>query len=323
MRLLVGVNAKQRQYIGKGGLPPFSFYVIVPFMPDLEWTEERVRQLLLRAEPYSRAGSLLGARLGALLRRLDPDFKPGVLGDQNLKLLLAHFPDLGTIEPYAKSLDFVFCFSADRELLDAGFSEMKSANALLKRDLWLALVAKRPHEARYIDLHTIKVVVVQAQTEESRGSDAPSPIAQEPERYLSIPLIPQDDLRALAHRFAESISDSVMRERLASVIDREGWFRPFTKAATDCGLGQPWLNAHRAYVVETAISWLKSHNIDPRRFLRRSEQPWRRARTSSAPAQLASELRQENVREVVLRAVSRMSDQELLNLPIPLRHLIS
>ena len=51
------------------------------------WTEERVRSVLdtVATLPEAQQG-MFGAKLGALLRRVAPDFSPGVLGDRRLKV---------------------------------------------------------------------------------------------------------------------------------------------------------------------------------------------------------------------------------------------
>lgn len=295
--------------------PLFLFHV---FMPEQEWTEERVRQLLLRAQPYSQNDSLLGSRIGLILRRLDPGFHPGVFGDSNLGALLARFSDVGDI--VSRSPDLIFRYgSSPQSPLSAPFSTVAD-RPHLDRELWLAFVADRPDPARYLDLHTNKVIAVALTSSDQNA--AVSPIDQETERYLHIPPIPQNEIRSVALEFIESHNcDSDAREKLRAHLDAEDWFKQFTDTASAVGVLKPWLDAHRAFVTSRAIAWLKKHNVMMNLFIKRQYE-----RKNLPQRQLGSSnplgLQRENLREVVIRAISRMPEEDLLNISIPLRYLV-
>ena len=79
------------------------------------WTEERVRGVLatIATLPEAQQG-MLGAKLGALMRRVAPDFMPNVLGDRRLTDLLSRFPDLVTLVQDPTKQDMVALFSNTR-----------------------------------------------------------------------------------------------------------------------------------------------------------------------------------------------------------------
>lgn len=278
-----------------------------------------MRQLLVRAQPYSHNDCLLGSRLGLILRRLDPSFNPGVLGDSNLGALLSRFPDVGNI--VSRTPDLIFRYSSPLEpSVSASFSPAPGRSHI-DRELWNALVANRAGPNRYLDLHTNKVVASLPTTTDP--TIVVSTIDEEPERYLRIPPIPQDELRSVALEFVESYAcDSEVRADLRAHLNSEDWFNDFTNAASAVGALIPWLNAHRAFVTTRVIAWLKKHNIDPNLFIKRQqERPIRRPQ--QLPLRSHMGLQRDNLREVLTRAISRMPDEDLLNISIPIRYLIS
>src|SRR5690606_16314287 len=111
-----------------------------------------------------------------------------------------------------------------------------------------------------------------------------------------------------------------------------GWFQVFTRALADLGQRTRWLTAHRNYVLDEAAKWLSSHGIDQQKFIH--VQSKAKINTDSDTHAGTREINyaspggrpllpRERVREVVMQAVGRMSEEELLNLPIPLRYLLS
>lgn len=303
-----------------------------------DWTEERVRQLLLRARPYADHGTILGAKLGALFRRLDPDFNARVLGDQNLKSLLARFPDVATTEEYEKSLDFVLRFVGSEDSLsrDGRHRTKSSARTFrsLDPELWTALVTENPRVDAYIDLHTLEVVTVPRNIE-GEGSDQTS-VGQEPERYLRVPPLSQEKLKSEARSFVDTNPElGESRDQLLLLLTKtsSGWFQIFTRALADLGQRTRWLAVHRNFVLGEAAKWLNSHGIDEQKFIHAQSRAKnstksdttevRRTPDQSLLSERPLSLPRERVRELVQQAVVRMSEEELLNLPIPLRYLIS
>lgn len=297
-------------------------------MAQTSWDTARVRDLLEKAREFTVAagGRILGARLGMLLRRLDKDFHPGVLGDKKLVRLLSRYPDVGTIHENASAQDFEFRFhveGAPTQTIDPqpdlpGFdisSSPESRGERIEHLLWVALVAERPPTV-YIDLQTLRLVP---------DRDLGERLDAEPERYLRVPPISQDDLRVIARQFAEEHGDQAVRERLLPVLDRPSWFRDYTKEAEQLHLDRGWLDRHRAYVLERARAWLSKQGVRPERFIApvtrapRREPP-RPVDAASKPRDRERSLAQ--IRKLVHSAIDRMTDDELLSLSIPLRYMV-
>lgn len=310
-------------------------------MAQTAWDTERVRQLLVKAREFTvvARGRILGAKLGKLLRNFDRDFYPGVLGDKKLVSLLRRYPDLGTIEIAAQ--DFVFQFFLDgaesARPADATGSDtpkaatsvtasqadsspeeqgalpgIEPANTWIDHALWFALVAEHA-AAVHVDLQTLSLV--------SARDGALPQLQSEPERFVRVPPIPQDDLRQIAREFATSQADSTTRETLESTLSGVSWFRDFTERANQLGISEKWLSQHRSFVIGRARQWFVEHGIKPDRFIKgRSRVAPRRDTegpvTAAPPAKSLG-----GIRRIVHSAIDRMSDDELLNLSIPLRHL--
>lgn len=93
-----------------------------------------------------------------------------------------------------------------------------------------------------------------------------------------------------------------------------------------------WRLAHRRFVIDRARAWLAEHGVFPDRFIRSTMSHELRAiRSRHAPAQIGSapapidgtlSISQPDIRQLVLRAIAKMSEQELLDLRIPLRYLV-
>jgi hypothetical protein len=301
-------------------------------MDDSAWTEERVRRLLISAEPYTRpnAGTISGAQLGLLLRRLDPAFRPDVLGDPKLINLLARFPDVGAVERDPSNLHPHFRFlplfgTHQRPDQVSAPTASDSQDLWIDREFWLGLVANHPGENRYIDLQTNRVLKVSAADNASVLEE--SPVDKEPERYLAVPPIPQDDLRSVARDFVGDIEDVEERERLHSMITGDHWFRNFTDAMSEQGRLQAWLTAHRHYVLQRARAWFSEHGLQPEHFVggrRRFQAAWQQTRSEPPPRfRRETSAGRNNLRQRVLDAVRRMPEEELLDLKIRLKYLVS
>ncbi len=310
------------------------------FMAQPTWDTERVRKLLVRAREFTGVsqGRILGAKLGKLLRSFDRAFYPGVLGDKRLVALLKRYPDLGTIE--LAEQDFVFQFFVDGgvtrrqdpantqvslpsldgvaakpapaqvEQDQGSLPGIEPGNTWVNHDLWLALVAEHA-PAVYVDLQTLGLV------SEQEGA---AQVSAEPERFVRVPPIPQDELQRVAREFAAAQTDAQVREALAGSAEGASWFREFTKRAEEFGLSTKWLSVHRSYVLSRARQWFVDHGIKPERFIMSRSRP-PSARQTAAPSVTAPAKSLGGVRRIVHSAIDRMSDDELLNLSIPLRYL--
>jgi hypothetical protein len=294
---------------------------------DASWDEGRVRSLLaqLAPEALQRQGVLLGAQIGLLLKRLDPAFHPGVLGDANLKRLLARFPDVGAIEPSPARADFFFRFGTRRTDVSPPASTTTdegngSEPPWIDQQLWLGLTLHQVGERRYIDLQTRKVIKAVLNEKGEPGA----PVQDEPERYLAVPTLPVEQLKPVASAFASKVPQPRVQEALSRSLGSEPWFPTFLRTAAELGVREDWKTAHRAWVADRAREWLERHGLPVNVFIRprlvRSPPVPRR----SAPSQVAvGGIPRESIRPLVLQAIARMSDEELLSLNIPLRYLVA
>lgn len=282
------------------------------------WTESRVRQLLEAACQHgtARGGYLLGAQLGNLLQRLDPDFRPTVLGDEKLTELLRRFPEVVTVEARSGTDPVIrFRSSSPPKASSEGLASV--GDERLDQPLWLALVSDRPELKWFLDLETLAIVEVHLDVDGTLPGD--SEVAQTADRFLEIPPIPQDILRTLAREFVRELERPDLVDDLHHMIEGDRWYPRFSKALTASGLPD-WRDTHRRFVVEQAREWLTQQGIRPDRFIRRISSA---ARARGIPNQiLQAGLQPGNIREVVMRAIARMSDEELLDLKIPLRYLV-
>ncbi|HYO55495.1 UPF0158 family protein [Archangium sp.] len=313
---------------------------------NTSWDEGRIRSLLaqLAPEALQRQGFLLGAQIGLLLKGLDPTFHPKVLGDSTLRSLLARFPDLGAIEPAPSGADFLFRFGTQRANVAPATATMPTDEVTgnqppwINQELWLGLTQSHAGERRYIDLQTRKVIKVAFN---EKGEPGP-PVQDEPERYLAVPTLPVEQLKPVATAFASKMTQPEAREALSRSLDSESWLPTFLGAAEKLGVREDWKAAHRAWVAERAREWLERHHFPANALIR----PWRvrppPVPRRNAPIQVAalpqvavptqvaaptqvavSGIPRESVRPLVLQAIARMSDEELLNLNIPLRYLVA
>jgi hypothetical protein len=288
-------------------------------MQPQHWTESRVVELLQRAKDNSQSDGFLGASLGTLLRRLDSTFYPGVLGDPNLATLLLRFPEIGNVERKSGGGDFYFRYVDGGTLSSAS----TSARVYLDRQLWLALTDPPANQVSYIDLSNNRIIA--AASAADPNDEQNSAVSEEPERFLSVPAIPQVEIKQAARTFAAELEDRDHSERLLAAIETDPWYQTFFNVASELGRSNSWRQTHRAFVVSWAIDWLQRHDIEPRAFLRNNlGTPARNRGDSRSQTERAVSIlpQGENLRKVVFKAVARMSYEELLNLSIPLRYLV-
>jgi OST-HTH/LOTUS domain len=298
------------------------------------WSEERVRGVLatIATVPQAQQG-ILGAKLGALIRRVAPDFTPSVLGDRRLTDLLSRFPDLVTLSHDPTGQDLVARFSppgasqavpAGANLADAGASNgADRGGEFLDPNLWKAFVSNRADVAWFLDLETIQVV---GQPLDLSGNvPAASEPSRTPSRFLAIPPIPQDEWRSMAQEYIDGLPQAELKEELSELLNRERGFNLFFARAQVLGLND-WKSVHRRFVVGKAKAWLAEHGVRPEKFIRPatifSPSPGFRhvgARRDHAPS---SPLGRADIRALVLKAVARMPEEDLLDLRIALRYLL-
>jgi hypothetical protein len=259
---------------------------------------------------------LPAAQLGQELIRLEPGFKAGVLGDRSLKVLLQRYPDIGT---WREEGGGHFEFSA----VQSGPRAPETAR--LYSEAWRAFTAPSNALCEYfIDLAMRRLLRRKA---EAIGTTTDT-IAAEPERYLPVEPVSDEVLRACAASFIEALPAGIDRTPFTEALASSSWRTTFRQMAAAAKVGNEWQKVHQACVVAHARAWAEAHRI-PFDRLTSSVSPRRNApeahteATSRAAAKIAPDADLTAIRAMVHAAVDRMSSEELLDLRIPLRHLLA
>lgn len=138
-------------------------------------------------------------------------------------------------------------------------------------------------------------------------------------RYLEIPRVDQEVLRAKLREWAQrSVADEDARGRVLTLLEAENWFPQFREACETLEQ-HDWRSIHRAVVIEHLEAWAHAHGIKPSKYLRFStaSKPPAARDTPAHPRP-----RRSHVRAIVEDAIARMSDEELLDLRIPIRYIL-
>lgn len=297
------------------------------------WSEDRVRRVLETVAKTSdaRRGGLLGARLGFLMRMVAPDFHASVLGDRRLSELLQRFPDLVRLSPSPAGTDFVAQLTDVDMPPRAGNSPIAAPAAELDetliRPLWIALVNSSPDERWFLDLENLEVASVSTDADGNLPPDSDQ--ARAPERFLAIPPITRDEQRNVVRRSIEHLPPALQQE-LNALLEQDAWYSLFRQRTRDLDISD-WNVAHRRFVVDRAKLWLRDHGVPLEKFVHsisRTKSSFDGMRRPMVASSWQPRLERDkvidrrNIRGIVLRAVDRMSDDELLDLRIPLRYLI-
>lgn len=252
-----------------------------------------------------QAGPTLGAKLGVLIRTLHPGFQPARYQARNLREFLERYaPQLRVV---AKSgPDPIYGLGGDQVAVTRAQAEPSGP------DLWRVWVSPAASYSLVIDKDTgrVRAGVGGQQASEAQVVLEPAPL---------------DIHRALARSFLETITDTALRLELAGYLESEpqwwrrwlqvlhrnlqalaGWYEhrqrglqeAFRDALRQAGLGEPQATAALGAIVSS-----------------RQMRPGTRRPPSVGGA--AGPLR---LLEIVHRVTSRMSEQELrcLNLPLGL-----
>lgn len=285
-----------------------------------------VRRVLVGALASAEEGRRpIGAWLAAAMRRQDPDFHPGVLGDPTFKSLVARFPDIGEIVPDPASADFVFVPRAGSEGASgvAASAALPSAGGrapVLQEDLWLALVSPREDARRWIDLETVRLVTASEAGIDPGGGGSGTPGSSPSLRFLGAPQVSQEEMKALAREHAAGLALDLAE--VEATLGEPDWYPRFVRLLAPVARDM-WKKIHRRFVVDRFTAWAGQHGIAVSRFIvqrRGARDPAREANGDSGhrPRQAPPA----DVRALVHRAIDRMSEEELLDLRIPLRYLV-
>jgi len=176
-----------------------------------------------------------------------------------------------------------------------------------------------------LDLETIQVVEVPVDL--SGNIPAESEPSRTPARFLAIPPIAQDECLRMAREYVDGLAQAELKEELSELLDRERGFNLFFARAQVLGL-KDWKTVHRRFVITRAKAWLAEHGVRPEKLIRpaltfspstRFRHVELETRRDHAPS---SPLGRADIRALVLKAVARMLEEDLLDLRIALRYLL-
>lgn len=249
------------------------------------------RDVLVRARALVGPSPTLLATLGHALSAIEPGFTPTRYGQKRLIDLLRSRPDLGQLR---RRLDghpeFVFRGPANPSVESAALS--------LRKSVWDAVTSFHPPPSGWrLDLASLKPVCDEAR------------IAEEPERFLALPVAGTEFQQALLRAFVAAEIPAQQPE-VDALLVQDDWF-----AALRGTLGDTWgawVEHRRRAVVRTVTEWADNHGI-PRDAVAQVARPPKRVHVDAQPTRAA-----------LHRLIDRLSPDEVERFPIPawaLRHL--
>lgn len=92
----------------------------------------------------------------------------------------------------------------------------------------------------------------------------PAPVLEGPEsRWLEIPILESDDEYALMRRFAESVQDAGLRDRLLVALQGKGAFGRFKSVlAASPRVRDAWFEERERGILALARDWLAARDLD-------------------------------------------------------------
>jgi len=151
----------------------------------------------------------------------------------------------------------------------------------------LEAMADLPPEFRCsLDLETGEVVNLNPDDDEEEKTEEPA------HRLEEIPRVEGPDMYRLMERFADSVDEEDIREKLASALGGRGAFGRF-RGVIACYryLEERWFRERETYLVKEAVDWLNSSGIDPVYELR----PRPKTPVPDPPAERGPKVRLEHV----------------------------
>jgi len=134
----------------------------------------------------------------------------------------------------------------------------------------------------YLDVQTGRIVDVTnresmyylASDEEDPDEDAGREIEENPERYKAIPSIESRDDYDLMCRFADTIDEDDIRDKLAIALNGRGAFSRFRDVVFSYpDLKEQWFSLRRQALLDMALDWFEALEIEPKYELRQPERP--------------------------------------------------
>jgi len=173
----------------------------------------------------------------------------------------------------------------------------------LREDLWAAMVTERTESRWFMDLETFEVIRVPL-TDGNPGS----PVAETPERYVTIPTIPTVQQREQARTTLLAL---VGEQQAVELTPEHDWLRHLHQHATSVMLAQV-LRARRSWIVQQTLTWLRAQGIPEHHFVRYAPAGGNRRQ----PPKHSSD-REAALRQALHLAIDRMTVEQLAGLNVP------
>jgi hypothetical protein len=130
---------------------------------------------------------------------------------------------------------------------------------VLQENLWAAMVTERNDSRWFIDLETLDVLQVPW-----RDGKPESPVAETPERYVTVPTISTAQQREQART---TLVAFVGKQQAVELAPEHDWLKHLHQHAPPAILAKV-LRGRRDWVVEQALTWLRAQGIPEHRFIR-------------------------------------------------------
>jgi hypothetical protein len=250
----------------------------------------------------SKIEGLKAGTLGNLLRRAFPDDNWKTFGHPTFKSFLQRLEIKGLIRTGAdESGAFAVWLGEQPQKIPVQTQKYNP----LKNEVWLAFVGPRPNGRRFINRDSGMVRM--------GLRESPHPADQ----WAEINPITESEQKKWATEFVSK--HCVSSPSVAQTLTQNDWSLKFAAElrAENADLAKQWNRKRSEKVSSLAAAWSDTHKIDRNLIFR--QQSTAVARPVHVTSRLGSDAQ---ARSVLMAALSQMSTDELLHLPIPARYLM-
>ena len=270
-----------------------------------------VADLIVSNYPEDEQRGLRASEVGLLVRHALPETNWSEFGLPKLKDILVELERQGRIRT---GVDAKFAYTvwlgeekvrerSDRPLLPPQ-SNLRRFRSLRKA-IWTAFVADRPHGRRFLNRidGTVRMGLL----------EVPSPASE----WVGINPVPQDTQRSWAREFLAQCQLSEHNELLAT-LETDLWYRDFVQKLRelrqdDAGL---WLRLRSERIIEHVHEWIEKNGVPQDHVFEAQEAPKRSVHVRGIG-------KYPDLREGLIAAVESLTTDELLQLRIPARKLLT
>jgi hypothetical protein len=261
-----------------------------------------VSQLIRSSDRAAPAGTgLKASTLGNLILRALPDHWTRH-GYPVLKELLIDLKNRGAIT-MALDAQKMLAVWVSESCQEVPAPEAPARFLRLKREIWAAFVKPTPPGLRFLQRTTGAVLMGQTRPPPDHGA------------WVPIPVLSEETQKGWARELLAQFQLDTVRDALGDAL----WYLRLPEALRQVrpdALVQ-WNRIRSTKVAAAAAIWCKANNIAPELVVDDPHQ-----RTTQTP-RVSRAPRERDVRQQVLNALTQMSTEELLNLPIPARYLLN